>query len=164
MRIGGVLLLAWVASWSRVADADGDGDIPVPKDLQPDFYVIYDQCKVMGAPMRHVDAKLDSVRVTPLPSKGLACERSKKKSVVCVETDEGAAPVAYELSSVLETTEDQIYATPRLGVVIQVSLKEHVAVLDKRLMTTTAVAVKICHGDFLTADEANAVLSAKPKK
>jgi len=154
MDVSARFLALWFTVTPLLARADGAAS--VPKDFAADFYVSYSGCKLTAATFMPVAKGAESVRSVDFKAAGLGCQRTKKKALTCIDADDNTSMVTLELTTSLETADTLVLTSANSAVLVMINLPSRVAIIQTRSFTDTAVAVKMCKGTYVTADELKA--------
>lgn len=127
--------------------------------FQPDYYLVMQSCKILGAPLYQVSAKDDPMPVLPVQGLVQACERKPKKRLSCLTSfmEENAKVVPVEYKVDIESADYALWRTSTWGDYVVIDPSQRSAVLTVRMLSDKTSATKVCHGLFLTADEFHAL-------
>jgi hypothetical protein len=151
----GIVAAVCAATLLREAYADEASKALSPVNSPPDFYLVFSACRSSAASF----APGDKAPIASIDTKGhiMACVRVAKRQLSCLIDfeDKSAKPVTAkffvdtELSSMTILTHndgaDYVVIRPGVGVVS-----------TTRLFSSGFLGAKICHGTYVTADEASA--------
>jgi hypothetical protein len=141
------MIVASLVLGTLVAHAEGDFD--------PDFYVFFEKCQSTAA-VRYQPAKnAQAIRMIEVEGYALACERARKRGLTClVSFTDGSKPVMLDATIKDETFLGITFEGKNGGDFVDINPETRTAVSLTRMWNEKFVASKVCHGSYLTADEA----------
>lgn len=124
-------------------------------EIDPDFYLLFEKCRSTVAVRYPVAKGTAPVRTMDYEGHTTACERTKKHGLSCVTVfQDGSKPVAYEATITDETMVSITFETGNGGDFVDMNPETHAVVSLTRMWREKFVGSKVCHGSYLTADEA----------
>ncbi|MGE0869293.1 MAG: hypothetical protein AB7P03_12055 [Kofleriaceae bacterium] len=140
----------------------GSGSVALaePSEFEPDFYVFFEECQSMAAVRR---PNADPIRTLKLAGNVMACERTRKRGVSCViRFDDSSKPGVLD-GAITDDTMISLTIQSKNGAdFIDINPENKSAVSITRMWGESFLAAKVCHGTYLTADEAAALRSREP--
>jgi hypothetical protein len=153
------LLIAGCIAGSTVA-ASADST-----DFDPDFYLFFDKCKSTAAYRFQVAKGQEPIKMIDFDGYTTACERTRKRALSCITTfKDDSKPVVYDATIVEDTFVSLTFVTQNHGDFVDLNPENRTVVSVTRIGGENFLGVKVCHGGYLTADEARALREKEKRK
>lgn len=131
---------------------------------QPDFYLIHQSCKAIGA---RTDAGGGVSDTMPGASSTWGCEYKGKRKVSCnivfTGTNRGEKPKRIDLAIDADAANTVVLTYNKSAEWVWINRTSGIVVTITRAVEPTFVVTKVCQGEYLTGDEWR-ILEAQDKK
>ncbi len=133
--------------------------------FDPDFYFDFARCRISGAGLAQPYSKNDGFADLKTQGYQMGCQRKPKKLMECLIAfeEKGAKPVIVDMKIVIESNAMLVLESESGGDFLTGRPSTGLVVSSTRILDERSMAVKMCHGTYLTGDEFRAMQQARKK-